>query len=221
MKNMKKVSVIMASYLGFYEGRTSNPNPKFIRAVKSFLSQTYENKELIIVADGCMITEQLYNENFSKFENIKFIRIPKQPLYGGDIRNAGIDIATGEIISYLDNDDVLGKNHLTKIMNEFTDDLDLLYYDDYLVTSADFKKLHLRINETRYGSIGTSSITHRNFNDPKFDGVRRLLKWVDGYGHDFIFLSLLIINGFQFKKMSIPSEYLVCHYGGGQNRGDF
>jgi len=218
---MKKVSVIMASYLGFYEGRTSNPNPKFLRAVKSFLSQTYENKELIIVADGCDVTEQLYNQHFSKNENIKFIKIPKQPIYGGEIRNAGINIATGEIISYLDNDDVLGKTHLEIIMNEFTDDLDMVYYDDYLVTSADFKKLHHRINETRYGSIGTSSITHRNFNDPKFDSVRPLLKWSAGYGHDFTFLSTLIVNGFQFKKLSKVSEYLVCHYGGGQNRGDF
>ena len=165
---MKKVSVIMASYLGDYPGRTSNPEQKFIRAVKSFLSQTYENKELIIVADGCDVTERLYNENFSTIENIKFIKIPKQPIYGGEIRNAGIDIATGEIISYLDNDDVLGKTHLATIMNEFTDDIDLMYYDDYLVLSPDFKKLHLRLNETRYGSIGTSSITHKNFNDEKF-----------------------------------------------------
>jgi len=215
---MKKVSVIMASYLGFYQGRNSNPNQKFIRAVKSFLSQTYQNKELVIVADGCDITEQLYNEHFNKFENIKFIKIPKQPIYGGEIRNAGIEIATGEIISYLDNDDVLGKNHLEKIMNEFTDDVDLLYYDDYLVLDNSFKKLHMRINETRYGSIGTSSITHKNFNDPKFDSVRPLLKWGVGYGHDHTFISSLIINGFKFKKMSVASEYLVCHYGGG---GDF
>jgi glycosyltransferase involved in cell wall biosynthesis len=217
---MKKVSVIMASYLGPLLGKTTNPNQKFIRAVKSFLSQTYENKELIIVADGCDITERLYNENFSTYNNIKFVKIPKQPPYGGETRNAGINIADGEIISYLDNDDVLGKQHLEIIMNEFTDDIDLIYYDDYLVMSPDFKKLHLRLNETRYGSIGTSSISHRNFNDEKFKDVRNKLGWTDGYGHDWQFLSSLIINGFQFKKMNKPCQYLVAHWGGA-SRGDF
>ena len=217
---MKKVSVIMASFLGSYPGRTTNPNPKFIRAVKSFIAQTYENKELIIVADGCDTTEQLYNQHFATYDNIKFVKIPKQPTYGGEVRNAGINIATGEIISYLDNDDVLGKQHLEIIISEFSDDVDLVYYDDYLVTDSSFKKLHMRLNETRYGSIGTSSVSHRNFNDEKFSSVRNKIGWTDGYGHDFTFLSSLIINGFQFKKMTKPSQYLVCHYGGSV-RGDF
>lgn len=218
---MKKVSVIMASYLGEYQGRTSNPNPKFLRAVKSFLNQSYENKELIIVADGCDETERLYNENFSKYDNIKLVKIPKQPIYGGETRNAGINIATGEIITYLDNDDVIGKNHLSIIVDEFTDDVDLIYYDDYLVMSSDFKKLHQRLNETRYGSIGTSSISHRNYiNDEKFINMKNVLGWTTGYGHDFTFISSLIINGFRFKKTSKIPQYLVAHYGGTQ-RGDF
>ncbi len=209
---MKKVSVIMASFLGNYPGRTSNPEQKFIRAVKSFLSQTYENKELIIVADGCDVTEKLYNENFSTFENVKLVKIPKQPVYGGETRNAGINIATGEIISYLDNDDVLGKTHLETIMGEFTDDIDMMYYDDYLVTSPDFKKLHMRLNETRYGSIGTSSISHKNVD---------FLRWTNGYGHDWVFIMTAIIRGMQFKKMTKPCQYLVAHWAGPNQRGDF
>ena len=46
-------------------------------------------------------------------------------------------------------------------MNEFTDDVDLVYYNDFLVQSTNFKKLYKRINSLNYGSIGTSSITHR------------------------------------------------------------
>ena len=211
----------MASYLGDYSGRSSNPDKKFIRAVKSFLGQTYENCELIIVADGCDKTEKIYNENFKDIEKIKFIKIDKQPVYGAEIRNAGIELADGEIISYLDNDDVIGKKHLELIISEWDDEIDMMYYDDYLVMSPDFKKLHQRIVETRYGSIGTSSITHRNFNDEKFKQVKNNLKWGTGYGHDFLFLSNLIVNGFMFKKLSKPSQYLVCHYGSGENGGDF
>jgi glycosyltransferase involved in cell wall biosynthesis len=209
---MKKVSVIMASYLGDYPGRSSNPDKKFIRAVKSFLTQSYENCELIIVADGCDKTEEIYNKFFKKVENIKFIKIDKQPVYGAEIRNAGIDIADGEIISYLDNDDAIGKKHLELIMSEWNDGVDLMYYDDFLVMSPDFKKLHQRIVETRYGSIGTSSITHRNVD---------YLRWSEGYGHDWIFLMTAIVRGMRFKKLSKPSQYLVAHWGGGEQKGDF
>jgi len=214
-----KVSVIMASYLGFYPNRSSNPEQKFIRAIKSFLTQTYENKELIIVSDGCDKTIELYNTIFKKFENIKLVSIPKQEIYSGECRNAGLKIATGDIIIYLDNDDVLGKTHIETIVNQFTNDVDLVYYDDYLVLSPDFKKLQKRLVETRYGSIGTSSISHRNLNQEKYKHIKDW--WVSGYGHDWVFLSKLIVNGLQFKKLDKTPQYLVCHYGSGANRGDF
>ena len=205
------VSVIMASYLGDYPNRANNPEKKFVRAVKSFLSQTYEDKELIIVADGCDITEKLYNTYFSTENNIKFIKIEKQPIYSGECRNAGIRIASGDVISYLDNDDVLGKKHLEIIMNEFTDDVDFVYYNDFLVRSADFKVLFKRINKLSYGYIGTSAITHRNV---------EWLKWTTGYGHDWVFIMNAIINGLKFKKIKETPQYLVAHWGGVE-KGDF
>lgn len=206
-----KVSVIMASYLGEYPNRASNPEKKFIRAVKSFLSQSYQDKELVIVADGCDVTEKLYNIYFSKEENVKFVKIEKQPIYSGECRNAGIRIAEGNVISYLDNDDVLGKKHLEIIMNEFTDDVDMVYYNDFLVRSADFKQLFKRINKLSYGYIGTSGITHRNIKE---------LEWTTGYGHDWVFIMSAVINGLRFKKLKETPQYLVAHWGG-VNKGDF
>lgn len=201
----KRVSVVMASFLGDYPNRATNPEKKFLRAVKSFLTQSYSNKELIIVADGCIKTKELYEKNLTKFDNIKFVGIPKQPLYSSECRNAGIRVASGDIISYLDADDVIGKEHLSIIMSEFTDDVDMVYYDDFLVLSENFKTLQRRINELRYSQIGTSSISHKNLN---------WIKWLgSGYGHDYIFIASMIINGAQFKKLSKPSEYLVTHYG--------
>ena len=206
------VSVIMASYLGDYPNRASNPEKKFIRAVKSFLSQTYVDKELIIVSDGCDTTEKLYNMYFSNEKNIRFTKIEKQPIYSGECRNAGIRIANGDIISYLDNDDILGKRHLEIIMNEFTDDVDIVYYNDFLVRSADFKILFKRINKLSYGYIGTSAITHRNID---------WLKWTTGYGHDHTFIMYGIINGLRHKKIKETPQYIVCHYGADNNKGDF
>ena len=216
---MRKVSVIMASYLGNYPGRASNPEDKFIRAVKSFITQSYENKELIIVSYGCELTTFLYENMFKKFDNIKLVNVPKQPIYSGECRNAGLRVATGEIICYLDNDDIFSKNHIQTIMDQFTEEYDLVYYDDYLVKSADFKQLEKRIVEVRYGSIGTSSISHKNLKNEKYKNIK--IWWSDGYGHDHVFISNIIINGMQFKKLEKNPGYLVCHYGGGDHRGDF
>ena len=201
-----KVSVIMASYLLPYPGSRKDPDKKFIRAVNSFKKQTYENKELIIVSDGCPLTVELYNKYFLNVTNIKLIQIPKQPLYSGEMRNAGLKIADGDIISYLDTDDVLGPNHLKIIVEQFdTSKWDWVYYNDLLLLDREFKKFYLRVVEPRWASIGTSSISHKNIED---------ITWSKsgGYGHDFLHVFKMASLGLKYKKLEKNSEYIVCHY---------
>ena len=201
-----KVSVIMASYLLPYPGSATNRDKKFIRAVNSFRKQKYQNKELIIVSDGCPLTIDLFNKHFSSENNIKLIQIPKQPLYSGEMRNVAFDVADGDIISYLDSDDVLGPKHLQIIVEQFDlDKWDWVLYNDYMVLDKTFKRLHLRIVEPRWASIGTSSISHKNLKE--LSGC-----WSDGYGHDFLFMFKLASMGLKFKKLKNIPEYLVCHY---------
>ena len=61
---MIELSVIMPSFLGEYDGCASDRENKFVRAVHSFLENTLEQKELIVVGDNCPITEKLLIENF-------------------------------------------------------------------------------------------------------------------------------------------------------------
>jgi glycosyltransferase involved in cell wall biosynthesis len=207
-----KISVIMASFLLPYPNSATNRDKKFVRAVNSFKKQSYSNKELIIVSDGCPLTVELYNKFFINDSNIKLIKIPKQELYSGGMRNAALEIADGDIISYLDTDDVLGANHLQLIVDEFDlDKYDFVYYDDLLVLDSTFKKFYHRIVEPRWASIGTSSISHKNMKD-----MKKL--WSTGYGHDWLTMFKLVSMGLKYKKLNKISEYLVCHYGNG---GDF
>jgi len=201
-----KVSVIMASYLLEYPGAATNRDKKFIRAVNSFKKQTYDNKELIIVSDGCPITVELYKKFFSNDNNIKLIQIQKQPLYSGDMRNIAFQLADGDIISYLDSDDVLGSNHLKIIVEQFDlDNFDFVYYNDLMVLDSTFKNFHNRIVEPRWASIGTSSISHKNL--PELKNA-----WSIGYGHDFMFVIKLASMGLRFKKLEKAPQYIVCHY---------
>lgn len=125
-----KVSIIMQSYLGNYPGARSNPIEKFHRAVESFLNQDYKNTELVIVSDGCKITEKEYRLKYEKVSNIKFVYVSSDKnkmyefteqgkFYRGAPRQAGIAISTGDIIAYMDSDDYITSNFAKVLQNEF------------------------------------------------------------------------------------------------------
>ena len=208
----------MASYLG---NLNNNPpsefrNKKFIRAVNSFLKQSYENSELIIVSDGCEITKKIYDENWFINPRVKFFMSAKQPLYSGGIRAVGQKLATGDIICYLDNDDLLGKDHIKTIVDQFDiNEYDFVYYNDYLALNKEFNKFQTRIVEARYASIGTSSIAHINF-EKKYKTDHRRPTWMtmNGYGHDYMYVMRMVSYGCKFKKLDKAPSYIVCHYAG-------
>lgn len=116
---MEGISVIMPSYLGEYAGSRSDSSLKFKRAVDSFLANTIENKELIIVSDGCEITNKIYDFYFKDLDNVRLIRAEKQTeVWPGALRECGRSLAKYDWITYLDSDDVYLNNHLGRILNE-------------------------------------------------------------------------------------------------------
>lgn len=126
-----KISVIMQSYLGEYPNSRKHPEFKFVRAVSSFLSQKHEDKELIIISDGCDKTKELYEQLFSHDARINFAYIAKKQTkkmyetekrdnmlikyYRGVPRRIGCSMATGDIITYMDSDDIILPTRLSDL----------------------------------------------------------------------------------------------------------
>ena len=200
-----ELSVVMPSFLGEYDGCASDRENKFVRAVHSFLENSLEEKELIIIGDNCSTTERLLFVHFSEqieSGKIKFHQFrKKQKLFSGALRSKGIELASGEYISYLDTDDILGQNHLSVILNQVkSNNLDWAYFNDYLNTDAGLitKKVELKKD-----SIGTSSIIHRK---------NKRIHWdkCDGYGHDFKFIERLI-KWSDNKDKIYGATYIICH----------
>lgn len=199
------LSVVMPSFLGEYDGCASDRENKFIRAVHSFLENSLEEKELIIIGDNCEITENVLNDYFKHELNIGRIKFyqfsKKQKLFSGSLRSKGIELASGDYISYLDTDDILGKGHLLSIYNQVkSQDLDWAYFNDFINSEAGLitKKVDLQKD-----SIGTSSIIHRRNKKINWDKC-------DGYGHDFKFIERLI--KWSSKKDKIyGGTYIICH----------
>ena len=72
--------------------------------IASVIAQTYSNLEIILVDDGSPDNcPQMCDEWAAKDSRIRVIHKENGGL--SDARNAGIDIATGEYIAFVDSDD--------------------------------------------------------------------------------------------------------------------
>lgn len=202
----------MASFLGEYSLNVSGKNifsaserPKrFTRAVYSFIKNKYENKELIICSDGCDITNRIYNTAFKDIENIKLVELEKKEDFSGEVRQSGLEVATGDYICYLDSDDTIGDEHIANLAHQIKDKngayIDWVYYNDYIRNNQGF--LLERNVEPELGKIGTSSFAHkRNIN----------LQWQDGYNHDYHTIDKYLLTPMKKTKKIHGLQYVVRH----------
>ncbi len=176
------ISIIMPSYLGHFPGAASNRKEKFIRAVESVMNQsTNELIELVVVSDGCAITNGAFDglKAKSDWNNSHLRKMTLYPClnvgtkFAGKLRNVGIETASGRIIAYLDTDDYLETNHIDFILKNFKE-YSWVWFHDHVLNPDGTKRLRGAIYKE--GHIGTSNIAHL-----------RSCKatWGDGYGHDW------------------------------------
>jgi len=181
-----KISVVMQVFLGDYPGARSNPIEKFKRAVKSFQEQTYKNSELIIVADGCLKTQQIYQRTFQNEENIKFVYIDKKSglnmyedhiidgqtykYYRGTARKIGVAAATGDLITYMDGDDYLLPQHLLTIMLNYNQHPD----GDWWINRSwyDHATANWNENDIMYSTINADTVEFDEFKNQKWTPVK-------------------------------------------------
>ncbi|MFJ8064764.1 glycosyltransferase family 2 protein [Psychrobacillus sp. NPDC096426] len=84
------------------------------RCVDSILNQTYKRLEIILVNDGSPDScGKICDEYAMLDERVKVIHKKNGGL--SDARNAGIDIAQGEYISFVDSDDWIDENYIEKL----------------------------------------------------------------------------------------------------------
>jgi glycosyltransferase involved in cell wall biosynthesis len=90
-----RISVIVPAY---------NAADTIVEAIDSALAQKYREHEIIVVNDGSPDTERLERALSQKMEEITYIKQRNQG--AGVARNTAIEHARGEIIAFLDADDV-------------------------------------------------------------------------------------------------------------------
>ena len=104
---MKKISVIMLTY---------NREAFIERAIKSILCQTMTDFEYIIIDNGSTDKSGDIAEEYARSDSrIRVEHILKSNIGTG--RNTGLDIATGEYVAFIDDDDIAEPDMLEFLYN--------------------------------------------------------------------------------------------------------
>ncbi len=108
----KKVSIIVPVY---------NVEKSIDRCVSSLVNQTYQNIEIILLNDGSKDNSLKKIKEWEKKypDKIKCESHKNQGV--GMTRNKGIDLATGEYLTFVDSDDYLDEDFIEILMNNIED----------------------------------------------------------------------------------------------------
>ena len=105
--NSKKVSIVIPSF---------NRYKYLLNAIGSIQNQTYNNYEIIVVNDGST-EDGYYSKELKNISNVIHIDRNSTPNWGGSrpaVRNYGISEASGELVAFLDDDDLWLPNKLER-----------------------------------------------------------------------------------------------------------
>lgn len=107
-KKMDKISIIVPIYNG-----ASNLE----RCINSIMNQTYPNLEIILVNDGS--TDASLSLCVDYAQRDKRVKLVNQQNMGRNIaRNHGMEVSTGDFISFVDQDDFLDVNYFYRLYEQ-------------------------------------------------------------------------------------------------------
>lgn len=109
---------------------------KYLReCLDSVINQSYKNLEIIIINDGSTDNSlDIINEYKEKDGRIKVLDIPNSG--GGNARNKGLDIATGDYIGFVDSDDSIELKMYEIMMKEIIKNNVEMSICDYSLSST-------------------------------------------------------------------------------------
>ena len=130
---MELISIIVPVY---------KVEPYLDKCVSSIVNQTYKNLEIILVDDGSPDNcPAICDEWAKKDSRIRVIHKPNGGL--SDARNAGMAVASGEFIGFVDSDDLIDKGFTEQLYNALKE-------TGADISACDFREFH---NDTEVSAL--------------------------------------------------------------------
>ncbi len=181
------------------------------KSIKSVLSQTYLNYELIIIDDGSTDNSKNVIEKYRNLKNIKIIYQKNKGL--NFTNNIALNLSKGEYITRLDADDWLDENFLQVMVNNLKKDpkIGMIFCNYYLVDKKgsiidqflrhDFKKVKL-LDQPAHGACSLINT--------------KCLKLIGGYDKNFrsqdgVDIWIKLIQKYKIKNINLPLFYYRQH----------
>lgn len=188
------VTIIMPTY------NRRNVIPK---AIESILNQTYKNFEFLIIDDA---SEDETVEYLNTLEDNRIKILCNDENKGGSFsRNVCLDIAKGDIIMYLDSDNMWDSKYIETIVGAYIrlPDADAIYSGQLI-----YKDFNSKPHAFRFGPFNKLLLHNRNFIDINcFCHKKYTYKEVGGFNEDLWRLEdweYILRTSNKFKLYSIP-----------------
>jgi len=171
------------------------------RCIDSILQQTFTDFELILVDDGSPDNCGKICDDYSKIDHrIKIIHKENGGL--SSARNAGISIASGEYITFVDSDDFLHKNMYEILFHYATKHSSDIVICDYLEVYED--------------NLNTTEINNFHFKEENFSNLDGLNSLYSDKGVQFVvawnkLFKKQLFDNIRFEENKIHEDEFIAH----------
>jgi glycosyltransferase involved in cell wall biosynthesis len=218
-----KVSIIIPTY---------KRSDYLIRAIESVISQNYQNIEIIVIDDNNPYSEfrkatEIKMQKYSNNEKVKYLKNDRN-LGGALARNVGIREATGDYITFLDDDDVYLPYKIEKQLNfMLSQDCDMSFTDLKLVNDnkivVDYRE-YPNLDNSNKESLLKYHIMRHLTGTPTFMYKADKLKEIGGFedakvGQEFYLMLKSIEKGLKISYLNECDVIAYRHKDGGVSQG--
>lgn len=198
---MKKISIIVPVY---------NGEQRIDRCLDSIITQTYENIEIIVLNDGSTdLSDEIIRQKMEHFHNDRRTVIYEYHNNQGvaKTRNYGIQIATGDYVTFVDQDDYLTDDYIENYMK-------YVQKEEYDVVVGGYKRISDEGNVLRVVSLTEKEWSKFIITAPwahiyKTDLLRKnnIEFLTTGLGED-VYFNLLVYAYTNKVKILFTSDYM-------------
>lgn len=141
------------------------------RCILSILNQSFHDFEAIFVDDGSLDSSLNILKQYEKKDN-RIIIIHQENAGPGIARNAGMNVATGEYIVFIDSDDVIDKEYFYKISQKKTD----IIFIDINQVNEKFELIKTEYMSDKKGLSKEQFLRRQMTGNIEWGGVRKVVK---------------------------------------------